>query len=165
MDAMSSMSRQDTAPEPRAMRVGSCHPVVEAIATEAIAAAIEVHTHLGPGLLESVYEHALAHELAIRDIAAERQVPIDVRYKAATIAGQRLDLLAGACVVIELKSITAIQDIHRAQTLSYLRAATLPLGLLINFNAPRLKGNIHRILNERALAFAPSSSSPSRPSR
>ena len=135
-------------------QVGSsfvCGEETERIAHEVIAAALEVHSILGPGLIESLYESALAFELAERGMAAVRQVEIDVPYKSIVLRGQRLDLVVEGSVIVELKVVSAIQDIHRAQTLSYLRAARLPLGLLINFNAPRLKGNIHRILNERAL--------------
>src|SRR3954453_17552734 len=94
----------------------------EAIAHQVIGAAIEVHRLLGPGFLESVYERALAYELHLRGLQVERQKDILVPYKAIQIEGQRLDLLAGGRVIVELKAVEAIAPIHQAQLLSYLKA-------------------------------------------
>jgi GxxExxY protein len=110
-----------------------------------IGAAIEVHRILGPGLLESIYEEALAIELGLWGIPFQRQVEIDVQYKGHTIKGQRLDLLIGGQVVVELKSVTSLPDVAMAQVLSYLKAAGLKRGLLINFGNPRLIDGVKRI--------------------
>jgi GxxExxY protein len=110
-----------------------------------IGAAIEVHRILGPGLLESIYEEALAIELGLRGIPFQRQAEIDVQYKGHTIKGQRLDLLIGGQVVVELKSVTSLPDVAMAQVLSYLKAAGLKRGLLINFGNPRLIDGVKRV--------------------
>lgn len=139
---------------------------IERIAHDVIGAAIEVHRELGPGLLESVYEQALLHELKIRNIHAQSQVEIAVIYKDAVIKGQRIDLLVENTIVVELKSIAQLTDIHKAQLLSYLRAGRFPLGLLVNFNSKLLRDATHRVLNERAIpATTDLASSPSRSSR
>jgi len=90
-----------------------------------IAAAIEVHRHLGPGLLESVYEEALCHELHLRGIAYERQKEVDVLYKGIRITGQRLDLLVEDAVVVEIKCVRHLDEYATAQVLSYLRSTGL----------------------------------------
>lgn len=110
-----------------------------------IGAAIEVHQILGPGLLESIYEEALAHELVMREIQVERQVAVDVRYKDTVIKGQRLDLLVAGEVIVELKSVGNLPEVAMAQTLSYLRATGLKRALLINFGARLLKDGIKRL--------------------
>lgn len=141
---------------------------IERIAHALIGAAIEVHRELGPGLLESVYEEALVHELRTRGLRAERQVELDVVYKGAVIKGQRLDLVFEGLIVVELKAIAKLADLHGAQLLSYLRAACLPLGLLFNFNVMVLRDGMRRVLNERAIeTFSPLlvPSRSSRPSR
>ncbi len=139
---------------------------IERIAHNVIGAAIEVHRELGPGLLESVYEQALLHELNIRNIQALTQVEIAVIYKDTIIKGQRIDLLVENTIIVELKSIAQLTDIHKAQLLSYLRAGRFPLGLLINFNTKLLRDATHRVLNERAIpASTDTASSPSRASR
>ena len=139
---------------------------IEQLAHDVIGAAIEVHRELGPGLLESVYEQALLHELNLRNIHAQSQVEIAVFYKDAMIKGQRIDLLIENTIVVELKSIAQLTDIHKAQLLSYLRAGRFPLGLLINFNTKLLRDATHRVLNERAIpASTEPASSPSRSSR
>jgi GxxExxY protein len=113
-----------------------------------IGAAIEVHRTIGPGLLESAYEECLCHELALRQLAFQRQVPLPIRYKDVLLdCGYRLDLLVLGQVVIELKSIERIEPIHEAQLLSYLKLGGFKTGLLINFNVPLLKdGIVRRVL-------------------
>lgn len=111
-----------------------------------LGAAIEVHRHLGPGLVETVYEVALEHELRLRGLAVDRQMPIAVQYKDIQIGGQRLDMLVEGKVVVELKSVESLAPIHEAQLLSYLKAAGLRLGLLINFNGPRLVDGVRRFV-------------------
>jgi GxxExxY protein len=115
------------------------------LTSEIIGAAIEVHKCLGPGLLESIYEEALCHELELRGIPFKRQVDVDVMYKGHVIKGQRLDLLVGDQVVVELKSVAILPQIVTAQVLSYLRATGLKRGLLLNFGVPRLVAGIKRI--------------------
>ena len=110
-----------------------------------IGAAIEVHKILGPGLLEGIYEEALCLELDHRGIPFQRQVEVAVRYKDKIIKGQRLDLLVGGEVVVELKAVSDLPDVATAQMLSYLNATRLKRGLLINFNKSRLIDGIKRI--------------------
>ena len=113
-----------------------------------IGAAIEVHRELGPGLLESAYEAALAHELALRGVRFARQKEMPVRYKGFLIeVGYRIDLLVEEQVVVELNAVTEMYPIYEAQLITYLRLSGLRVGLLINFNVPRLKeGIIRRIV-------------------
>ena len=110
-----------------------------------IGAAIEVHIHLGPGLLESIYEEALCYEFSLRGIPFERQVAVDVIYKSKRIKGQRIDILVADEVIVELKSVSKLQDIFIAQTLSYLKSTRLKRALLINFGEKRLVDGIKRI--------------------
>jgi GxxExxY protein len=111
-----------------------------------IGAAIEVHRQLGPGFLESVYEEALCVELTDREIFFERQREIGVLYKERPIGKHRIDLLVGQSLIVELKTVEALADIHKAQVISYLKATRLSLGLLINFNVPILKNGIQRVI-------------------
>lgn len=110
-----------------------------------IAAAIDVHKILGPGLLESIYEEALCHELGLRDITFERQKAVEVRYKDCAIKGQRIDLLVDASVVVEIKAVRTLPDVALAQTLSYLKATKLKTALLMNFCETKLVNGIKRI--------------------
>jgi GxxExxY protein len=117
--------------------------------TEAIiGAGIEVHRHLGPGLFESTYEACLSFELAERQWRVERQKVLPVVYKGLQLEeGYRLDLLVADKVVVEVKAINALQPIHEAQLLTYLKLTGLRVGLLINFNVPLLKDGIKRLIN------------------
>ncbi len=118
------------------------------ISGKVIGAAIEVHRHLGPGLLESAYEACLSHELRLRGLVVEKQVPIPVFYKGVKIdCAYRLDFLIAKKVIVELKAVEKILPIHEAQTLTYLKLCKLRLGLIINFNVPILKNGIKRLLN------------------
>ena len=120
---------------------------VEHVASEVVDAALEVHRALGPGLLESVYEGCLLHELTLRKIECRTQVYIPIVYKDLRIeSGLRIDLLAGNSVIVELKSVERLLPIFESQLVSYLKLANLRLGLLINFNAPLLKNGIKRIV-------------------
>lgn len=113
-----------------------------------IGAAIEVHSELGPGLLESVYETCLYHELKQIGLKVERQVDLPVTYKNIRLdAGFRLDLLIQNKVVIEVKAVKELADIHLAQTMTYLKLSDTKLGLLINFNETRLRHGIKRVVN------------------
>ena len=115
-------------------------------ARSVIGAAIEVHKHLGPGYLESVYEEALAFEFNLRSIPFERQKPVNVSYKGHSVGENRLDFLVGEYLIVELKAVEALGPIHQAQLISYLKAMNLQLGLLINFNVPILKDGIKRVV-------------------
>lgn len=117
------------------------------IARKVIGSAIEVHRELGPGFLESVYEHALQAEFELRQIRFKRQLAIPVEYKGLLIGEGRLDFLVEDSIVVELKAVEALAPIHTAQVISYLKAAKLNLGLLINFNVPLLKSGIKRIVH------------------
>jgi len=118
--------------------------LVDAFARAVIGAAIEVHRHLGPGYLESVYEEALAIEFALRDIPFERQKPVPVNYKSHTVGQARVDFLVGDSVVLELKALEILLPIHTAQVISYLKATRCAVGLLINFDVPALRDGIRR---------------------
>jgi GxxExxY protein len=116
------------------------------LAHAVIGAAIEVHSHLGPGYLESVYEEALEVELALRGIPFQRQREINVLYKGRQVGLARLDFLIDECLILELKAVESLAPIHRAQVISYLKATGLHLGLLMNFNVPVLKDAIKRLV-------------------
>jgi GxxExxY protein len=110
-----------------------------------ISCAIEVHRILGPGLLESIYEEALCHELSIKNITFERQKEIDVVYKNKIIKGQRLDLVVENQVVVEIEAVKVMPDVFTAQVLSYLKSTGLKKALLINFGAQKLVSGIKRL--------------------
>ncbi|MEL6328498.1 MAG: GxxExxY protein [Planctomycetota bacterium] len=112
-----------------------------------IACAIEVHRELGPGLPERAYETAFEHELSLAALDVERQVPISLEYKGATLPSLRLDLVVERTVVVELKAVERVADVHLAQLVSYLRAGRYPTGLLLNFNVPVMKNGIYRRAN------------------
>tara|TARA_B100000315_G_scaffold257520_1_gene306635 strand:- start:2012 stop:2392 length:381 start_codon:yes stop_codon:yes gene_type:complete len=115
---------------------------------ETIGAAIEVHRHLGPGLLESAYEECLCRELALRNISFEREKPLAVLYKDVKMdCGYRLDILVEGLVILELKATNRIEPIHEAQLLTYLKLSKLKLGILLNFNVPIMRNGIKRIVN------------------
>ncbi len=110
-------------------------------------AAIKVHTGLGPGLLENVYETCLAYELEKRGHKVERQVQLGVNYEGVKLdIGFKLDLLVDSEVIVELKAAEKLLPIHTAQILTYLKLSNCRLGLLINFNVPRLKEGISRFV-------------------
>lgn len=113
-----------------------------------IGAAIEVHRYLGPGLLETVYEEALCHELNLRGIRFERQKQVDVLYKDIVIKNQRLDLLVDGKVVVELKSTESDHPVYKAQVLSYLKACGLRRGLILNFGKKTMIEGIARVVNK-----------------
>jgi GxxExxY protein len=118
------------------------------IGTEVIGAAIAVHRHLGPGLLETVYEAALAHELGLRGLAVARQVPVPIRYKAVTFEeGFRADIIVEGKVLLELKSVEAISPNHMKQVQTYLKLTGCKLGYLLNFNSALMKNGITRFVN------------------
>jgi GxxExxY protein len=112
---------------------------------QVIGAAIEVHRHLGPGLLEAVYQACLAKELALRGITFESERPLQVAYKGMQVeCGYRLDFLVEDKVVVELKAVDALLPVHEAQLLTYLRITGCRVGLLINFNVATLVDGMRR---------------------
>jgi len=119
-----------------------------AIAKEVVDAAFRIHTTLGPGLLESVYETVLAYELDRKGLRIVRQQPIPVVYESVRIdAGFRADLIVEDKVIVEVKSIELLAPVHKKQLLTYLRLADKRLGLLINFQVALIKDGITRIVN------------------
>jgi GxxExxY protein len=117
------------------------------LSREIIGAAIEVHRHLGPGLLESAYEACLCRELTLRGIPFERQLALPIEYKGALLeSAYRIDLLVGG-VIVELKAVEKIEPVHHAQLLTYLRLTDRWLGLLINFHVEVLRDGIKRLVN------------------
>jgi GxxExxY protein len=113
-----------------------------------IGAAIEVHRHLGPGLLESTYEACLAYELTERGLKLERQKVLPVKYREILLdCGYRIDLLVENSVIVELKAVEKLEAIHEAQLLSYLKLSGVPIGLLLNFNVIELRRGIRRLVN------------------
>lgn len=118
------------------------------ITQRVIGAAIAVHSTVGPGLLEGAYEHLLAHELHLSGLSVRRQLGMPVAYRGQQLdLGYRLDLVVEGLVVIELKAVTKILPIHRAQLLSYLKLGGFRVGLLLNFHAPRMVDGIVRLVN------------------
>jgi GxxExxY protein len=120
---------------------------VEAVGRQIVDAAIKVHRILGPGLLESAYEHCLAHELALRRLLVRRQVSLPVEFEGLRLdAGYRLDLVVGDAVVVEVKAIEALSRLHEAQILTYLRLSGFRLGYLMNFNAVQMRQGLRRFV-------------------
>ncbi len=118
------------------------------VAREIVAAAHRVHATLGPGLLESVYEAALAYELASANMALRRQHPIPVRYNGVLLAtGFRADILVDDCVLVEIKSLHGFAPVHFKQLDTYLRLSGIKLGLLLTFGEWRMNRGIKRVLN------------------
>ena len=113
---------------------------------QVIGAAIEVHKILGPGLLESAYEECLCHELKLRALPFERQKGLPIEYKGVSLdCGYRLDVVVENRLILELKAAEALEPIHEAQLLTYLKLTGIKMGLLINFNVPVLKEGIKRL--------------------
>jgi GxxExxY protein len=119
-----------------------------ALSHQIIGAAIEVHRHIGPGLLESVYEAALCKELRLRGLLVDRQVVVPVSYKGEILdCHVKLDLLVNRKAIVEVKAVDTLVYVHKAQLLTYLRLQNLWLGLLINFNVEVLRDGVRRVLN------------------
>ena len=118
------------------------------ISSQVIGAAIEVHKHLGPGLLESSYEACLLYELKKQGLEVKSQVILPIHYKGVQLdAGYRLDILVESRLILEIKSVEKLEGIHTAQLLTYLRLTKLKLGLLINFNSVKLIDGVKRVVN------------------
>jgi GxxExxY protein len=120
---------------------------VEGLASAAIGAAIEVHRELGPGMPERSYLLALCRELELRGIPYQCEVPVLIVYKGMEVGEARVDILVGRKLVLELKAVEAINPVHKAQCLKYLRLLKLQLGLVVNFNVERLADGIKRVVN------------------
>ena len=122
---------------------------LDQITRRIIGAAIEVHRHIGPGLLESAYEACMAYELKQLGFRVEQQKPLPVLYKEVKLdCGYRLDLVVEDAIILEVKAIEQLAPIHDAQLLSYLRISGMMVGLLMNFHVRVLKNGIKRIVNE-----------------
>lgn len=133
----------------------------EEISAAVIGAAIEVHRALGPGLLESIYERCLKHELSLRNLEAATQKVVRITYKGLDFEEiLRCDILVEDCLLVEVKAVERVLPIHKAQLLSYMKLLNVPLGLLFNFHQPTLKDGVARLVLTGA-----SGSVPSRPSR
>jgi iron complex transport system substrate-binding protein len=118
------------------------------ISGQIVDASVHIHAKLGPGLLESVYERILAHELERRGLSVERQVPVPIIFDGLHFEeGFRADLIVERCVIVELKSVETLAPVHSKQLLTYLKLLDYRLGLLINFGAPLLKDGLRRIAN------------------
>ena len=124
------------------------------LSSQVISAAINVHKELGPGLLESVYQSCMFIQLKEMGLNIQSEVSLPVFYHGQRITddGFRLDILVEDTIIVELKSVEKVQNVHKKQLLTYLRLAKKPLGLLINFNESVLKNGITRIINEKSSA-------------
>lgn len=121
-------------------------PKVESIVSVALDWGFDVHSVLGPGFKEPIYQRAFCLELDARGIPFECERPIEVRYKQWRIPGQRIDLIVAGVVLVEIKAVKHLKQIHTAQVVSYLRTTGLRVGLLMNFNGVRLKDGLRRII-------------------
>jgi GxxExxY protein len=120
---------------------------INQVSKEVVEAAFRVHSALGPGLLEGVYERCLLYELSTMGLKVKRQVRVPIRYGAIILrAGLRLDLVVERSVIVEVKAIEAMRPVHEAQLLTYLRLSGLRLGLLINFNVRLIRDGIKRLV-------------------
>ncbi|MBC8207532.1 MAG: GxxExxY protein [Kiritimatiellaeota bacterium] len=117
-----------------------------ALPEKIIGAAMEVHNYWGPGLIESIYEKSLAHELSLQDVEVRRQVRLDLKYKDLVLDDEFvLDLIVDGKVIVELKAVKELAPIHEAQLMTYMKLTSCKLGLLINFNVLKLKDGIRRL--------------------
>jgi GxxExxY protein len=131
----------------RELRITPLPNHTEEMAKAIVDSAYQIHTALGPGLLESVYESCMTYELKLRGIEVKSQITLPVIYKGMKVdSGYRLDLLVEDCVIVEIKSTDELSVVHKAQLLTYLKLSNIRLGLLINFNVVHLRGSINRII-------------------
>ena len=120
---------------------------VERVAQVVVDAGLKVHKALGPGLLESAYEHCLAYELGARGVSLRRQAALPIRYDGVQLdAGYRLDLVVENAIIVEIKSVDGLTPLHQAQLLTYLKLSGCRLGLLMNFNVPLFKQGLTRLV-------------------
>ena len=133
--------------KPYGMRLPSPLSIeAERVMTQTIGCATAVHRALGPGVIESIYRKAMCLELSAAKLAYELEKPISVKYRDVAISGQRVDLIIEGLIIVELKAIIRIDDVHRAQLISYLRTTGLRGGLLINFRVPVLQRGLRRVV-------------------
>ena len=131
------------------------------LSEQIIAACIEVHRHLGPGLLESAYQECLGHELSLRQLRFTAQKPLPVAYKGCLLdCGYRLDFVVENSIFIELKAVERLLPVHQAQVLTYLKLTSLDTGLLINFNVPILKQGLRPLTLRNNSSSSPSPKLP-----
>jgi GxxExxY protein len=121
-------------------------PEEDQVMSQAIGCAIAVHRALGPGFLESVYRKAMCIELESRNLAYEKERSIRVTYRGVEIPGQRVDFIVEGLIIVEIKAVIRLDQVHRAQLISYLKTTGLHGGLLINFRVPLLKDGIRRVV-------------------
>ena len=120
---------------------------IETVGREVVDAAIKVHRLLGPGLLESTYEHCLAHELHVRGLTVDRQLALPIEFDGLRLdAGYRLDLVVADSVIVEVKAAEALSRLHEAQILTYLKLSGFRLGYLMNFNCVQLRHGLRRFV-------------------
>lgn len=123
------------------------HEKADKLSSAAIGAAIEVHREFGPGLIESIYERSLVHELFLRGALSTKQKTVHITYKDITFEETlRCDVLVEDCLLLELKVVENILPIHKAQLLSYMKLMNIPVGLIFNFNAMQMKAGIERMV-------------------
>jgi GxxExxY protein len=126
------------------------HPKFEKadqLSSEVIGAAIEVHRILGPGLLESIYETCLIHELGLRGMVVEKQDEVRIRYKQIEFTEVlKYDVLVNRCLLIEVKAVQEVHPVHKAQLLSYMKLLDVPIGLIINFHELRVVDGLSRMI-------------------
>jgi len=119
---------------------------VDVVARQVVDAGLKVHRALGPGLLESAYEHCLGHELGLRGLSAARQVPLPISYEGLKLdVGYRLDLVVAGTIIVEVKAVESLSRLHEAQLLTYLKLSGLKVGFLMNFNVPLFKDGVRRL--------------------
>ena len=122
---------------------------INELSNKIIGAAIEVHKALGPGLLESAYEECICHEIGLAGLSYERQKSLPLVYRGLKLdCGYRLDVVVEKAIILELKSCEAIEPIHKAQLLTYLKLSGLSLGLILNFNVPLMRDGVVRVVNK-----------------
>lgn len=148
------------------MRYNDAPPQLNEITGDVVNACFEVHSALGPGLLEHVYQAALAEELSGRGRHVELEVPVSLRYKSVALPiAFRMDVVVDRLVVVEIKTVEALAPIHFAQLDTYLEGSRLPVGLLVNFNVASLKGSLHRRARSTLRAYSVGPRSPVVPER
>lgn len=143
------LNHEDTKTRRHKEQVGDSplEPELEDLASRVIGAAIEVHRHVGPGFPEQVYQNAMSIELNLRAISHQTERPVIVFYKDERVGDGRIDILVEERLVVELKVVKELAEVHRAQVSAYLKATKLRLGLLFNFNTAVLKDGIKRIIH------------------
>ncbi|MEO6063194.1 MAG: GxxExxY protein [Thermoflexales bacterium] len=131
----------------RGIRKSQLPPELDILSERIISAAMDVHRALGPGYLESIYEQAMVVELELRHIPFVRQGVVSLTYKGVRIGEQRLDFIVADAIILELKAVDVLSNVHQAQVISYLKASGLKLGLLLNFNVSLLRHGLRRLVH------------------